>query len=413
MIRIYLKARGERAANAITRHSMKPEIQSPNLEQAVLNRYSIGARSRQPDLCCPVQYDERYLEKIPLEILERDYGCGDPSRHLKPGETVLDLGSGAGKICYIAAQIVGPAGRVIGVDMNDDMLALSRKWLDSFAARVGYANLEFRKGRIQDLALNLEKFDAWLAAHPVGSAAEMDKAGEVAGRLRETEPLIASNSVDVVVSNCVLNLITQRDRNSLFAEIFRVLKEGGRAVISDIVSDELVPAQLQADGELWSGCVSGAMREDLFLEAFASAGFHGIRILSRDEQPWRRVNGIEFRGMTIEAFKAAGGPNSGRLQAIIYRGPFREVLDDFGVRLVRGERVAVGEQTWKIYQRAPYRDAVELIEPGSAVTTPAVVPLVAPADGRRDARAGKGTEDTATTAERPCCEARSGSSACH
>ena len=96
-------------------------------ELAVSDRYSGAAHEREEALCCPVEYDPRYLEAIPDEVLERDYGCGDPSAWLREGETVLDLGSGGGKICFIASQVVGPRGRVIGVDMNDDMLALARR----------------------------------------------------------------------------------------------------------------------------------------------------------------------------------------------------------------------------------------------------------------------------------------------
>jgi hypothetical protein len=87
-----------------------------DVERIVKTRYAAGAQKLSPDLCCPVDYDPRYLEVIPDEVLERDYGCGDPSRHLRSGETVLDLGSGCGKICFIASQVVGPTGRVIGVD---------------------------------------------------------------------------------------------------------------------------------------------------------------------------------------------------------------------------------------------------------------------------------------------------------
>src|SRR5687767_4876298 len=95
---------------------------SLHVESAVKARYSDAAQSKVDALCCPVEYERRYLAVIPQEIVERDYGCGDPSKYLRPGETVLDLGCGAGKICYIAAQVVGPSGKIIGVDMNDDML---------------------------------------------------------------------------------------------------------------------------------------------------------------------------------------------------------------------------------------------------------------------------------------------------
>ena len=123
-------------------------------EAAVRKRYSGAAQEREAALCCPVDYDAKYLQAIPSEVIERDYGCGDPSRHLHEGETVLDLGSGTGKICFIAAQVVGPTGRVIGVDMTDDMLQIARNNAPVVAENIGFANVEFRKGRIQDLALD-------------------------------------------------------------------------------------------------------------------------------------------------------------------------------------------------------------------------------------------------------------------
>src|SRR6266487_3949669 len=103
-------------------------IERHRSEIIVRERYAASAKSQEAELCCPVNYESEYLKIIPSEIIERDYGCGDPSRYVREGETVLDLGSGGGKICYIAAQVVGPKGRVIGVDMNDDMLALARKY---------------------------------------------------------------------------------------------------------------------------------------------------------------------------------------------------------------------------------------------------------------------------------------------
>lgn len=274
-----------------------------NVESAVRERYSAAAHQAEAMLCCPVSYDRKFLEIIPPEILERDYGCGDPSKHVRAGETVLDLGSGGGKICYIAAQVVGATGRVIGVDCNDEMLSLAREYQLVVGDKLGFHNVEFRKGKIQDLRLNLERFDQFLAEQPVRSSSEWLRAEEHANGLRQSAPLIASDSIDVVVSNCVLNLVRNEDRRQLFAEIFRVLKPGGRAVISDIVSSADVPPELQADAKLWSGCISGAFREDRFAGAFGSAGFQPVEILERQTEPWTTIGPLEFRSLTVRAFK--------------------------------------------------------------------------------------------------------------
>src|SRR5207244_7367841 len=120
-------------------------------------------------------------------------------------------------------------------------------------------------------------------------AASFQAAQELAEGLRVRHPLIASDSIDVVLSNCVLNLVETRAKRQLFDEIFRVLRQGGRAVISDIVSDKQVPAEMQNDPELWSGCISGALTEQGFLKAFIDAGFYGIEILELYPQPCRTV----------------------------------------------------------------------------------------------------------------------------
>ncbi len=276
---------------------------SINIENVVGSRYSVAAQERVEALCCPIEYDRQYLKVIPQEILDRDYGCGDPSQHLRSGETVLDLGSGGGKICFIASQVVGPSGKVIGVDMNDEMLALARKHQRAVGDAVGYHNVEFRKGRIQDLALDIDRFDAELKAPPIDNADGHLAAERLAETLRARHPLVASDCIDVVVSNCVLNLVDPHSKSQLFREIFRVLKVGGRAVISDIVSSAEVPVELQNDPELWSGCISGALTGEVFLKAFKDAGFSCVDVLKRDSAPWRTVSGIDFRSMTVEAVK--------------------------------------------------------------------------------------------------------------
>ena len=385
-----------------------------DVEQAVRARYSEAAQAREESLCCPVQYDPTLLRAIPEAVLLRDYGCGDPSAHLREGETVLDLGSGAGKICFIASQVVGASGRVVGVDLNDEMLSLARGAAPEVAERVGFANVEFRRGRIQDLGLDLDRLDAWLREHPVGSSRELARLDAEVARLRAEAPLVADDSVDVVVSNCVLNLVRAEDKRRMFVEILRVLRRGGRAVISDIVCDEDVPDHLQRDPELWSGCVSGALREDRFLAAFEEAGFYGVELLARDDAPWRTVEGIEFRSVTVAAYKGKDGPCIDRKHAVVYRGPFREVTDDDGHVLRRGARMAVCAKTFAIYAREPYRAHVVLVPPLSAPSDEEARPFPCDAVGLlRDPRETKGPGYALTTeASGACAPGKDGSGTC-
>ncbi len=385
--------------------SQSPASSEPiNVEQAVRQRYSEASQSKVTALCCPIEYDREYLKVIPPEILERDYGCGDPSRFLRTGETVLDLGSGAGKICFIAAQVVGPKGRVIGVDMNDDMLALARKHQGSVGDAIGFHNVEFRKGRIQDLALDLDQLEAQLKSFPIHGVDSFLSAEARADELRSRRPLIASESVDVVISNCVLNLVDPRARVQLFHEIFRVLREGGRAVISDIVSDEPVPREMQNDPDLWSGCISGALVEEQFLNAFVQAGFYGVRLLKWDASPWRTVRGIEFRSVTVEAFKGTQAGGLERNQAVLYKGPFKEVLDDDNHRMERGRRYAVCDKTFRLLQKEPYRAFFEFIEPRAEIPVAKAKPFDSGTMRIRHPRQTKGESYDPTEASGGCCE---------
>ncbi|MEM7699310.1 MAG: methyltransferase domain-containing protein [Verrucomicrobiota bacterium] len=373
-------------------------------ETIVKERYAAGAQAQEAALCCPVDYDAQYLEIIPDEVIERDYGCGDPSKYVREGETVLDLGSGTGKICYIASQVVGESGKVIGVDMTDDMLEVARRNQPIVSERIGYDNVEFRKGRIQDLQLNLELLEERLRERPIDSANAWVEAEEIAEELRIKQPLVESESVDVVVSNCVLNLVSNEHRRQMFEEIHRVLRKGGRAVISDIVSDEFVPDDLQKDPYLWSGCISGAFQESAFLKAFEDAGFYGVRMLKLDQEPWQTVDGIEFRSMTIEAWKGKEGPCYERNQAVIYKGPFKKVLDDDGHSLVRGERTAVCDKTYQIYKKEPYAEHFEFIDPREEI--PLEDAELFPNNCKvrvRDPKETKGTDYDATTAASDYC----------
>jgi arsenite methyltransferase len=238
-------------------------------ENACDERYSPAATKVVAALCCPVDYDAKWLKAIPQEVIDCDYGCGDPSKFVREGETVLDLGSGAGKICFIASQVVGKNGKVIGVDMNDSMLKVAKNFAPIVAETIGFANVSFQKGNIVDM-----------------------------------HNIIKDNSIDVVVSNCVLNLVSNEEKPALFNELYRVVVPGGRAVISDIVANADVPKEMQEDDHLWSGCISGAMKDDAFVEAFADAGFDEISVVKHESEPWQTVGGIEFRSMTVIACKA-------------------------------------------------------------------------------------------------------------
>jgi arsenite methyltransferase len=386
-----------------------------DVEQAVLQRYEAGARQPEAALCCPTDgYEADYLENLPQEIIEKDYGCGDPTRYVAEGETVVDLGSGAGKNCYILAQKVGRNGRVIGVDFNQEMLALSRKYLDEMAEKLGYRNVQFVKGKIQDLALNLELAQAWLDQHPITEVDQVAAFEAECDRLRQNQPQIPSASVDVVISNCVLNLVRPQDKPPLFQEIYRVLKRGGRAVISDIVCDEAPTPAILNDPDLWSGCIAGAFQEDEFLQMFEQAGFYGIEILARQEEPWQVIDGIEFRSLTVRAFKGKEGPCWERNQAVVYKGPWKTVQDDDGNTLYRGQRMAVCEKTFKIYTdpRGSYHREMIPISPYEEIPLESAAVFDCSRDQVRHPRETKGTgyRVTQTDTGSACCSPSSSSS---
>ena len=226
--------------------------------------YGAAAEQPQAELCCPVRPDEADLAHIPREVVERFYGCGSPvtAAALVPGETMVDLGSGAGIDCFIAAKKLGPEGHVFGVDMTDQMLTVARESQPKVAAALGFDVVEFHRGFLEDI--------------PVSDA-----------------------TADVVTSNCVINLSPDKPR--VFREIWRVLKDHGRAVIADIVSDRDVPPKMRADGQLWGECISGALTEEAFLAALERAGFYGVGILKQSF--WKEVQGCRFYSITVRGYK--------------------------------------------------------------------------------------------------------------
>lgn len=378
-----------------------------NCEAAVLERYGKAAQEVEVCLCLSVSYDRELLKVIPAEILDKDYGCGDPSQYIGAGETVLDLGSGSGKSCYIISQIVGAGAKVIGVDFNPPMLALARRYQNSIGDQLGYHNVEFRHGRIQDLKTDLELIDHYLEENPVHSVADLAKLEAYKNKIRCEQPLIADESIDVIVSNCVLNLVQPEEKKVLFAEMHRVLKRGGRIAISDIVSDEPVPDHLAKNHDLWTGCISGAFLEEDFLKAFEDAGFYGIHIEDFQSAPYRVVEGIEFRATTLTAYKGKEGPCIERNQAVIYCGPWKQVIDDDNHVLTRGTRIAVCEKTFEIYSKPPDQGQFILVPPRGEVPKEDAGVFDCSRDHKRHPRETKGLEYKVTDVSGSVCGSES------
>ena len=338
-----------------------------DVQSSVQERYGDGAEACESSLCCAVQYDPKYLKVIPQEVIERDYGCGDPSRYCRQGETVLDLGSGGGKVCFIASQIVGSEGKVIGVDMTPNMLKLARDSAPQVAKEIGYENVSFLRGHIEDLKTDLDLVDKFLAEQPVASVGDYEELTREIERIGKEQPLIEDETIDVIVSNCVLNLVSDEKKRQLFEEMYRVLKVGGRIAVSDIVSDEMSPEHLKNDPKLWSGCISGALQEAEFVQALEDVGFHGITIDVYEKAPWQVVEGIEYRSVTLLAYKGKEGPCIEKNQAVIYQGPWSQVVDDDGHVFCRGERMAVCEKTFNLMNSEPYKDQMIPVPPAVAV----------------------------------------------
>ena len=240
-------------------------------KQAIQNRYGSAAIEKESCLCTPVQFDNRYLKAIPPEIIEKDYGCGDPTKWVRKNDYVLDLGSGSGKNAFICSQIVGRDGWVIGVDQNLDMLSLANRSKHYVSKQIGFQNTEFVHGSI-------EKLDA------------LDK---------NSNFIIKDSSIDIILSNCVLNLVNPDSRVNLLKNIKRVLKINGRIAISDIVSNKRVPLHMQNDPDLWSGCISGAWYEPQLISDFKCLGFKNLKFAERSSEPWRVIEDIEFRTVTL------------------------------------------------------------------------------------------------------------------
>ena len=186
------------------------------------------------------------------------------SASIKAGETLVDLGAGGGIDCFIAAKKLGKKGNVIGIDLTEEMVEKARESAKKVGDALGYHNVEFRAGNIMELPVD-------------------------------------DNSVDLVISNCVINLT--EDKTKVMDEIYRILKPGGRFIISDIVSDKPVPGYLKRDKEMWNACLSGALTDKRFKEAAESAGFPDVTI--KRNYLYKKVEFIQFYSITLKGSKPA------------------------------------------------------------------------------------------------------------
>ncbi len=281
--------------------------------------YRAAAAQANEEILNPVQYAQEDVSFIPEGARVRSYGCGSPvaDADITPGETVVDLGCGAGMECFLAAAKVGASGRVVGVDMLPTMLDRARGAADAVADHLGYANVTFRKGLLEDLPL------------PEASA-------------------------DVVISNCVINLSPHKRK--AFSEIHRVLRPGGRFVISDVASQEEIPLEIQYNQKLRGECLGGAFRVDRLFDLLADVGFGQATLLKRF--PYRRVRGHQFYSITYSACRPTTDASP-----VVYRGPFKAVVTDEGALIERGQ---VGRLPWQ--PERPLGDQVFVLDDRGNVT---------------------------------------------
>jgi len=278
--------------------------------------YGKAAEEPQEELCCPTKNSEEDTSHIPQEVLDRFYGCGSPTiiAKVSEGETMVDLGAGAGIDCFIAAKKVGPKGKIYGIDMTDEMLKVANENRKLVAKNLGYDIVEFRKGFLEDIPVD-------------------------------------NGTVDLITSNCVINL--SPDKKAVFNEMWRVLKDHGRIVISDIVSQVETPPHLKLNKQLWGECISGALTEDEFMAYLEQAGFYGLQTLSKVF--WKEVEGYSFYSVTLRGYKFEKEEGCVYIgQRAVYHGPYKAITDEEGHLFPRNEPVEVCTDTAEKLSNPPY-----------------------------------------------------------
>jgi len=293
-----LESCGAHGHVALTHANCLLAIAEQNSRSVVKNYYSDAATDTKEDILNPVCYAEEDIEHIPAEFRFRGYGCGSPvlDAEIKPGEVVVDLGSGRGVEVFIAARQTGRKGKGIGVDMLDPMLEIAEQAAVAVRKNLGYDNIEFRKGYLEELPLE-------------------------------------NDSTDLVLSNCVMNLSS--DKRRAFAELFRSLKPGGRLVISDVVCEDEPDAAIRNDAQLQGECIGGALLQKDLVGLLEESGFVDIQLLKRF--PYRVVKEHPFYSLTFAAYK----PRQSEPVSVIYRGPLPSLSLPDGRQLYVGQRTLV------------------------------------------------------------------------
>ncbi len=284
--------------------------------------YGEAALTANEDIINPLAPAQQEADFVPDSAKKHSYGCGSPVTDGAPqeGEVLVDLGSGGGIECFMASEAVGKDGKVFGIDMTDEMLQLANSAKAEVAGRLGYQNVAFKKGFLEQIPL-------------------------------------AENLANVVISNCVINL--SPDKRMTYQEIYRILKPGGRLVVSDIVTDGAIPAKIRNNVRYRGECLGGAMQQEELVAMMEAAGFVSIRFIKRF--PYRQVEGMDFFSLTYEAIKAET-IQSEPVQ-VVYRGPHGAIYTESGTLLTKGRVTTISSQ-----EASLLGDSVFLLDNKGAVT---------------------------------------------
>jgi len=297
-------------------------LASDSGHNSVREFYGQAALNSNEDILNPLAPAQQEAQVVPDSAKEHSYGCGSPVTDGAPqeGEVLVDLGSGGGVECFMASEAVGKGGKVFGIDMTDEMLQLANSARKEVSLRLGYQNVEFKKGFLEQIPLD-------------------------------------DNLADVVISNCVINL--SPDKRMTYQEIFRILKPGGRLVVSDIVTDSAIPAKIKNNVRYRGECLGGAMQQEELVTMMQSAGFTSIRFIKRF--PYRQEEGMDFFSLTYEAVK----PETvlGAQVRAIYRGPHGALYTESGILLQKGRITSIPAQ-----DAAALDDSVFLLDREGAVS---------------------------------------------